>query len=169
MTKFNVGKKHKFNWNGDTYYLLGIDESGVKHYVQRGTFDCKWYWGGVYINTFTDNKDPEMSDDIDSHSHFDTMFREKNVLEYFKSTPLSKDEMYKFWELAESFYTLRNMADMSYVGGAHVTENPLQEELKNKDIYEHCNRLIEKVYAEMDKLLSLPDSQEELKGCEVFE
>ena len=59
---------------GHNYYLLGTYKDGKKYYIQEPTWDCDWYWGGIYINSFTNNNQPERSKDIDLHTHFDYMF-----------------------------------------------------------------------------------------------
>ena len=41
---------------GDAYYLLGKDEDGVKWYLRKPTWDCGWYWGFGYLDSFTNNE-----------------------------------------------------------------------------------------------------------------
>lgn len=67
MTNLN---KHEFSKFGDTFRLLYVDNDGTKVYLQKHKWDCDWYWGMGYLETFTNNNNPEKSYDISSHFHF---------------------------------------------------------------------------------------------------
>ena len=58
-------KKKQIRVFGHNYYLLGTYKDGKKYYIQEPTWDCGWYWGGIYINSFT-NKLPSLSVSISS-------------------------------------------------------------------------------------------------------
>lgn len=156
-------KKHTFNWHGDDYYLLGVDKDGTKYYLCRGTFDCDWYWSGGYINTFSNNKTPEKSKDINSHQHYDSFFdltELKNVAYYdawqqfLKQTPLTKKEWWTLHELLRTFYTLSRTMEIAHLGGSHITTNPLKDKLQNKEIYDYYKQLISELHEEIHRLMS---------------
>lgn len=156
ITLKEVLEKEKSHILGSTYYLLGMDENKVKYYLEKGKFECGWYWSGGYIETFNRNKS-----DINLHTHYDT--GEVNGLRFsyyddfnkiFKTCTLTDSEKWKFHELMRTFYTAKEAMEMSYRGGSHVTTNPLSDLIQNKTIYDHYNNLIEKIHEELDKLLS---------------
>lgn len=154
-------EKEKINWHGDTYYLLGIDEDGEKYYLQRGKFDCGWYWSGGYINTFNRRKS-----DISLHTHYktgevngnkfsDITSQDSGFNKIFKQTTLTEDEKWTFHELMRTFYIMRDAMDLSHRGGANISsKNPLKEQIQNTDVYEHYKKLIAQLHKELDKLLS---------------
>lgn len=156
ITLKEVLEKEKSHILGSTYYLLGMDENKVKYYLEKGKFECDWYWSGGYIETFNRNKS-----DIDLHTHYDTgkvhglrfsYYDDFNKI--FKKCTLTDSEKWKFHELMRTFYTAKEAIEMSYRGGNHVTTNPLSDLIQNKAVYDHYNNLIEKIHEELDKLLS---------------
>ena len=156
ITLKEVLEKEKSHILGSTYYLLGMDENKVKYYLEKGKFECDWYWSGGYIETFNRNKS-----DIDLHTHYDTgevhglrfsYYDDFNKI--FKKCTLTDSEKWKFHELMRTFYTAKEAMEMSYRGGSHVTTNPLSDLIQNKAVYDHYNNLIEKIHEELDRLLS---------------
>lgn len=156
ITLKEILEKEKAHILGSTYYLLGIDENKVKYYLEKGKFECDWYWSGGYIETFNRNKS-----DINLHTHYDTgkvhglrfsYYDDFNKI--FKKCTLTDSEKWKFHELMRTFYTAKEAMDMSYRGGSHITSNPLSDLIQNKAVYDHYNNLIEKIHEELDKLLS---------------
>ena len=149
------------NWHGNTYYLLGIDEDNTKYYLQRGTFDCGWYWSGGYINTFNRTKS-----DISLHTHYKTGDVNGNKFSditsddsgfnaIFKQTTLTDKEKWTFHELMRTFYIMQDAMELAHRGGANISSyKPLKEQIQNNDIYEHYNKLIAQLHKELDKLLS---------------
>lgn len=135
------------------HYLLGSDKEGIKHYLQKPSWDCDWYWGFGYIHTYTNNNNPEMSRDLNSHYHWDS-FKEYPHPIHLVKTPFTENEWWKLRELAKTIYTLRETAQLFHLGSAHITNNPLRDEIKNPEIAEHINKvLIPKLWAEMEKIL----------------
>lgn len=128
---------------GHNYYLLGTYKDGKKYYIQEPTWDCDWYWGGIYINSFTNNNQPERSKDIDLHTHFDYMFFKYKgktsweILEQdFTDLVLDHDEIWKVLELCKSFYILKEAAGFYHCGGANFTGSMVNElELKSNEMY----------------------------------
>lgn len=115
-------KKYSFNKFGHKYYLLGIDKEGIKYFLEEAHWDCDWYWGGGYVETFSNNRNPVCSMDINSHHHFDLMFLTYNkngfdmFKDFFKETPFTDNEIWKICELMKSFYVAREYSDMIYRG-----------------------------------------------------
>lgn len=146
---------------GYTCYFLGRDKYGKNHFLQNAKFDCGWYWGGGYIETYTNNKNPERAKDIATHTHFDILFLNnpcKNAFdsfkEYFPETPFTDSEIWKICELMKSFYIARNYSDMIYRGGAHYTSNPAAEIIKSEIEYKRINEtVIPGIMKELYKIL----------------
>ena len=111
-------KSHAF---GKDIYLLGKDKDGINYWLEEASWDCGWYWGFGYVETYTNNKYPHLSRDINSHQHFDGLFLKGAIFDSFKSllveTPLSDNEIWKLLELMDTFYTLRESADLFKNGG----------------------------------------------------
>lgn len=139
-------KKKKINIFGGCVYLLGEDVNGKKYYLAEASWDCGWYWGGGYIKTYTNNRNPRLSRDIESHQHFDGMFLsgKANGYDKFKSffvkTPFTDDEIWRIVELMQSFYIARRYSDMLATGGAHYTSNPASGIIKCDAEYNRINK-----------------------------
>ena len=156
ITLKEILEKEKIQVFGKTYYLLGKGIDGDKYYLQKATFDCDWYWGGGYIDTFDRTKT-----DINCHTHYDSGdingYKFANYDEFnkaFEITTLTEKETWRFHELMRTFYTARKAMDMSHRGSSHITNNPLTELIKNDDIYNHFDKVIQAINEELDKLLS---------------
>lgn len=154
-------KKFAFNKFGHKYYLLGTDKEGIKYFLEEASWDCDWYWGGGYVETFSNNRNPVCSMDIDSYHHFNYMFLTYNkngfdmFKDFFKETPFTDNEIRKICELMKSFYVAREYSDMIYRGGAHYTSNPAKETIMNKDEYNRINEVvIPTIMTELYKILS---------------
>ena len=60
-------KKQKIENFSETYYLIGKDSAGIKYWLRVPTWDSlRNYWGGFRIYTFTNNRNPEKSEDYES-------------------------------------------------------------------------------------------------------
>jgi hypothetical protein len=95
-------------------FLLGTDNEGVKYWLEAPSWDCGWYWGFGYVETYTDNTNPEKAKDISSHRHIDTFFKRANKISLW-NTELSKhaytgSEAAQLNELFTSFYQLQKAA-----------------------------------------------------------
>lgn len=126
---------------GKTYYLLGIDKNGNKVWLLEASWECGWYWGLGYIQTFN-----KKQTDINSHSHFDTLFfkkdSHKSYIKCFNDVTLTDKEIWQLLELMKSLYILRKYSDMLYCGGAYITENPCKAVLKSDEEYKRINQVV---------------------------
>lgn len=140
-------KKQKSFAFGKDVYLLGKDADGVYYWLESAKWDCGWYWGFGYIETYTNNKNPNLAKDIKSHQHFDSLFfRAGNGYDAFKKffveTTLTEKETWQLLEMMKTFYILREYSDTLNRGGAHYTANPLKEIIQNNDEYERINKIV---------------------------
>lgn len=157
MATVNKQKKHAF---GKDIYFLGQDKNGVNYWLEAASWDCSWYWGGGYVETYTNNRSPEKSRDINSHQHFDGLFFKGNknahdlFFEHFPVHPFTDSEVWKICELMKAFYTARHYSDMLHCGGAHYTTNPAADAIKSEEEYNRINKnVIPAIMQELYKIL----------------
>lgn len=153
-------KRKDFAFNKDIY-LLGQDADGINYWLEAASWECDWYWGFGYIETYTNNNNPSRARDIESHSHFDSLGAKenKNLYDAFKEkfivTPLSDKELWTLCELMKSFYIAKKYAEMLHTGGAHYTTNPCKDIIRNDEEYTRINKIvIPAIYKEVYALLS---------------
>lgn len=152
-------QEHAF---GKDVYLLGIAEDGVKYWLEDASWNCKWYWGAGYVETYERNTRPSLAKDIDSHQHFDGLFfngREDGhtkFKKFFKESVLSDAQLWQLMECMKTIYTLKESAELFNRGGSHYTENPCKEHLKNKNVENLINNhLLPELFAEVRKILTI--------------
>ena len=128
------------------HYLLGINQDGEYVYLEEPSWDCGWYWGFGYLHTYSNNKCPERSRDLNSHTHFDSLFLKGPACsrdmfkKYFKSTVLTESEIWELCDYMKTFYTLKSVAELFKHGYSYQTEKakidnlqlPEQQDLVNK-------------------------------------
>ena len=118
---------------GRTIYLLGQDESGKNYWLEAPSWDCGWYWGFGYVESYTNNRCPEKSHDIDSHQHVsssllgkvgvngDYIYNIYNAPLLAGGTTFTEKEGWELSELFQQFYTLQEAAEFFHRGNANVT------------------------------------------------
>ena len=135
--------KHAF---GKDVYLLGIDKDGIAYWLEQPSWECGWYWSCGYVETYTDNLNPDKAKDINSHQHFDKMFLDKNMFNYwrelFEESTLSNKEIWQLWDYMKSIYTLRETAELVGRGSSYVTEQAMCEEVQDTEL---CKRINEQM------------------------
>lgn len=134
-------------------YLLGIrKEDNKKVYLAKATWDCKWYWGFGYVNTFTPR-------DIYDHQHFDSLFLKNNIFdsfkEYFKQTTLTDDEIWLLLGYMKEFYIAGKYAELlrhgNYITSRAVSFTEEKNKEANQKEIERINKILlpelfEKIY-----------------------
>lgn len=148
-------EKQKITKFNNDYYLLGINQDNEKVWLEKPSWDCDWYWGLGYVETFNQNYS-----DIDTHTHFNLLFFKTNkssydaFKEYFKETALSNKELWILLECMQSLYTLGEYSDFVCRGGSNYIKNPCKELLKNEDEYNRINKiLIPKLWEQVENIL----------------
>ena len=154
-------KKQTTTAFGKKIYLLGTDTEGIKYWLEAPSWDCGWYWGFGYIETYTNNNCPSKARDIESHQHFYSLFLNSKVCEFdafkqfFKETTLSNDEIWLLIDYMKSFYTLRETAAILGSGYSHMTGRAKIEEVKNVEMVKEINGIIlPAIFEKIDKILS---------------
>lgn len=141
-------------------YLLGKDANGTLYWLEEPSWDCGWYWGFGYIETYTNNKNPHLARDINSHQHFDGLFLKGNKCcidmfkEFFVETPLNDNEIYELCDYMTTFYTLQKTAELYKHSCSWITERAKIEDLRNEDGREYINKkILPQVFERIKKLL----------------
>jgi hypothetical protein len=156
---------------GKEIFLLGRDEDGTNYWLEKAKWDCGWYWGFGYVETYSNNKNPHLSKDINSHQHIDSSFmgqmRKHDIENKYTintefihnifdapilfETTFTEKEGWQLSELFKSIYTLKECAGMFNRGGCNVSKNLCYELIKNEDWSNHINKeilplIFEKIY-----------------------
>lgn len=143
-------KKEYIENNLGKFYLLG-KKDGQKFYLAVPSWDCGWYWGFGYVETFDRGKT-----DIDSHQHFDTLILKSDcfhVNEFFDETPFTDKESWEISDLMQSYYTLKESAELFHLGGSHYT-TVKGFTLEDKNECERINKiLLPKIFKKLDYIL----------------
>ena len=110
---------------------------GEAIYLSKHSWDCNWYWGMGYIG----NKN--------LHTHFDITFLQGktkyDIAEVFSSTHLNQRNWWTILEMFSSAYRLKEVADLYYRGGSHITTNLCKDRLQDKELAARLNKDLEEV------------------------
>lgn len=137
-----MNKKKSYAFGKDTY-LLGKGKDGEYYWLEEGTWDCDWYWGIGYVETYTNKLNPSRAKDIRSHQHWDHLFPTYNDFnDFFEETVVNDKEIRKLLGLMKAIYIARRYSDMLYSGGAHYTANPNKEDIHNEYEYNRINKVM---------------------------
>lgn len=132
---------------GKKNYLLGTDKNGRKLFLVEPSWDCGWYYGFGYVETYTNNTDPERSRDIASHNHFNYLFGNNcNLYDGFKGiikdSTLDDDEIWKLIDYMKTFYCLSETAEVLKRGYSHYSERAKLDIVKDEVYAERINKVI---------------------------
>lgn len=142
-------KSHAF---GKDVYLLGENENGELLWLESPSWDCGWYWGFGYVETYNygGRRDPKSCTDIQSHQHFDGLVwfndDDHKYIYHINESPslcetvLTDRESWELSDLMKRFYTLREAAEMFGRGTAHFTSNT-RHDSTNKEIATYINEV----------------------------
>jgi hypothetical protein len=157
--------KKKISGDGSKF-LLGVDKDGYQYWLEKGTWECGWYWSFGYIR-YGGN-----------FSHFDTLFGKDekdfacNFYDGFTAriteSPLyqpgenntNHKRLWEFCDLAKTIYTLKEAAEVLGRGGSHYIGDPLCKDIVKDEAYvKHLNEeVIPKLIKTAEGLLD-PDVQ----------
>lgn len=138
-------KSHAFRKD---VYLLGEDSDGIKYWLEAPSWDCGWYWGFGYVETYQNNREPSKARDIDSHSHFEGLVFKNgkdgkyiyHINDALPETPLTDSEAWELSDLMKRFYTLKESAAIFGRGTAHYTSNTGHDST-NKNMEKYINEV----------------------------
>lgn len=123
-------KKRKSHAFGKDIYLLGKDKDGTMYWLEAPSWDCGWYWGFGYVETYTNNRNPDKASDISSHTHAEGyLVGVANIYDalLWAERTFSYSEGWQLTELFRQFYLLKGMASFSCRDrpSCHVTKSPV--------------------------------------------
>lgn len=116
---------------GKDIYLLGEDKNGLRYWLEAPKWECDWYWGFGYIETYTNNKCPSKSKDIESHQHANEfMFKYAGKGSVSKSILVKRtftdDAGWELSDLFKQFYLLREMAEYCKCGYSYISKPKIE-------------------------------------------
>lgn len=164
-----LNKRKEKAFNKEIYLLGERKEDGKMVYLEVPSWDCGWYWGFGYLETYTNNQNPQLAKDIYSHSHFDTdilkgnSYPFNNFKNYFNDTTLTDDEIWKLCDYMRSFYTLKSAATLFGSGNSHQTERATIKTLHDEGIANIINH--QKLPLLFENIINLLKPNDEVKPC----
>lgn len=124
-------------------FLLGIKDN-EKYYLETPSWNCGWYWGCGYVETYNKRKT-----DIESHQHFDGLFFNNQrvngydaFLDFFDDVTLDKNEAWQLVEMMKTIYVLKETAEVLGRGGSHYTNNPCKDVIINVEEVKRINEVV---------------------------
>lgn len=141
---------------GKKNYLIGKGKDDKNVYLVAPSWDCDWYWGFGYLETYT-RRYGQL--DIDMHTHFSSLGEQKNYFdgfkEYFKETPLNDNEIWTLCDYMKTFYTLKETAEIFKHGYSWYTEKAKIDDLQRTDLENEINqKMLPQLFEKIDKLLT---------------
>ena len=144
---------------GKKVWLLGKDKDGINYWLEEPSWDCGWYYGFGFVESYEDNKSPDKAKDIDSHQHFDSLFLNgpkcsKDMFkEFFVETPLSDDEIWELVDYMQTFYTLKSVAELFKHGYSWQTSKAKIDQLQSDEQNDLVNKVwLPEVFKRIEKL-----------------
>lgn len=141
-------------------------KDGYNIYLTSPSWDCGWYWGFGYLGNNRCHYHVDGLKHIENYikgedGHFHLTSEHVNLYEGFKrhfdeDTFIVKEDndIWKLAELFETFYRLRETAEVFGRGGSHYTENPCKNILIDKELVNRINEVIlPEIFEEIYKIL----------------
>ena len=140
--------------------LLGYNNN-EPIYLSPPSWDCGWYWGFGYLG----NKNCHYH--VDGLKKHEVYNYEKKCFEYEftnlydgfikhfgKTLRVRKSDLWALCELFQTFYTLREAAEVLGRGGSRYTSNPAKDIIENKDEVKRINEIVlPQIFEEIYKIL----------------
>lgn len=153
-----VVEKKERTYCGKRAFFVGKGRDGLFYYLSEPTWDCGWYWGCGYLMGFSQNKVKESNMHV--HTHIDsTLFMKHEdaydaYKDFFETTTLTDDELWKFLDYCSSMYKLKDMSSLMHLGYSNYTSR-VDCKIKSIPIYDQINdEMLPSIFTEMYKLLS---------------
>lgn len=114
---------------GQLYFLLGKDADGNKYWLEQHEWSCDWYWSFGYVQSFVQNCSPEKAIDIETHTHFNSLFLNGEYIENYKvffsgGVTLEDEKIWKLMEAMKSAYIASKYQKFLYCKGAYISSLP---------------------------------------------
>lgn len=148
-----LDKKEVVHWFKKAFYLGRRKEDNARIYLEKGSWECDWYWGFGYLEVYNKPKT-----DIKEHYHFDSLFKGEldGLRDHFKTFVLTEKQQWLLIYYMKSFYTLREAAEIYGRGGSHYTTIPegIEANIKDTELAVRINRDIRKIITAVEQLLT---------------
>ena len=172
--KIEMLEKHVSEAFGKKIYLLGAFQDGHNFWLEEPKWDCGWYWGFGYVETYTNPWGPPARD-IESHQHYDGLcfkkyeyydhkkgcFQRGEYIHVLSDRPdvvacsLIEREQWFLSDLMKMAYTLRATAELYRRGNVYLTTHTLVPQLKRPDREKEINEIeLPAIFAQIEKLLT---------------
>ena len=146
-------------------YLLGTFRDGRNFWLVEPKWECGWYWGFGYVETYT----------IESHQHYDGLcfkkyeyydhkkgcFQQGEYIHKLSDRPdvvacsLIEREQWILSDLMKMSYTLKETAELYRRGNAYLTSHNLVPQCKRPDREKEINEIeLPAIFAQIEKLLT---------------
>lgn len=104
-------------------------------YLSPPSWDCGWYWGWGYLGN------------NNCHYHLSGLDKSKDLKtaiddHFGDSYLIEPSQRWRFAELVQSFYKLKDIAEVYNIGGSRLCENPLSESIKNENEVKRINEIL---------------------------
>lgn len=121
--------------------------NGENIYLYAPNWDCGWYWGFGYLGNNNCHYPVDgLMKDTDLHTGFKNHFGDSFVIK--------ESDIWVFAELFNSFYMLKNIAELYAHGGSGLTNNPVKEAIINNLEVERINNiLLPTIFEEIYKII----------------
>jgi len=155
--------KTKSNAFGKDCYLIGRDKNGGVIWLEAAKWECGWYWGFGYVETYTKQLDPANSLDISSHQHWSGLLGRRlhshHINEVLDESVLNEAESWEISDLMKSFYTLKEAAEVLGRGGSNLTDKGNRDAIKSEQMAKEINeKMLPSLFQEIYKILD-PDAE----------
>jgi hypothetical protein len=125
-----------------------VDRESI--WLSPPSWDCGWYWGFGYLGNKNCHYHVDGLKKIETYNHETKSWNHKSVnlfdgfKEHFGESFIIKNDndLWLLCELFQTFYTLKETAELLGRGGSHYTTNPLAELITNKDEVTRINETI---------------------------
>ena len=164
--------KTKSNAFGKDCYLIGRDKNGDAIWLESAKWDCGWYWGFGYVETYTRQLDPANSKDIGSHQHWSGLLGKQrdgsyshHINEILEESVLSEAESWELSDMMKSFYALQEAAQVLSRGGSHLTSRGNRDAIKSEQMAKEINeKILPSLFQEIYKILG-PEAETEKQAA----
>lgn len=134
-----------------------------KIYLTPPSWDCDWYWGFGYLGNRNCHYHVDGLKTIKEYNFEKQYWSTERVNLYdgfkkhFGDSFIVKDDrdIWTLAELFETFYSLKNIAEVYNRGGSHMSSNPCKDIIKNAEEYKRINEIVlPQIFEEIYKILN---------------
>lgn len=154
------------NWTNKVFFGRRKSDKAMI-YLSAPSWECGRYWGFGYLGNYREhyhlsgyqNRQVLLKNAEGNQTDVIREQRNKNMydclLEDYELNPKIKDNLWLFCELVMTAYALKETAEVLGRGGAHYTENPAKDTIKNPDEVKRINEVVlPEIFNKLNELLN---------------